>query len=360
MVPRARNAHGTMGPARVSSAAVLTRSISRAGRDVTVIGLGTRGLGGGLRDLEPADAARAVAAAIEAGCTLIDASPAWGDALAVIGRALRELRARDRVCLACAVPRAGGFAVGHALPPTYVQRSVEDSLRATRLEAIPLAMLGAWDDTWLDDNAFPELLATLHRLVREGKVLAWGVLVPDDPSDAVRLAAEPWPAAISVRASLFDQAAFEAVVPAAAKAGIAVFAREPLARGALSGTLGPRSHFPPEDERLGISAARLDALVPELAHLSAYVTTPAPAAAATQVGRTILSELRRADDLEIPTVAELALRFVVDTPGITAAVAGTRAPLHAALNLAAADGRPLPARIRTALLARRWGEGWYG
>ncbi len=348
-----------MVPTRVSSAAVLTRSISRAGRDVTAIGLGTRGLAGGLRDLEPADAARAVSAAIEAGYTLIDASPAWGEALPVVGRALRDLRARDRVCLACAVPRAGGFAVGHALPPSYVQRSVEDSLRATRLEAIPLAMLGTWDDSWLDDHAFAELLATLHRLVREGKVLAWGVNAPDEPSDAVRLASEPWVAAISVRASLFDLAALETVVPAAAKAGIAVFARESLARGALAGTLGPRSHFPPEDERLAIPAARLDALVSELAHLSAFVTTPAPVASATQVGRTILAELRRADDLEIPSVAELALRFLLDTPGITAAIAGTRVPLHAALNLAAADGRPLPARIRTALTARRWGEGWY-
>lgn len=338
---------------------MLTRSISRAGRDVTAIGLGTRGLAGGLRDLEPADAARAVPAAIEAGCTLIDASPAWGDALVVVGRALRDLRARDRVCLACAVPRAGGFAVGHALPPAYVQRSVEDALRATRLEAIPLAMLGAWDDTWLDDHAWPELLATLHRLVREGKVLAWGVNAPDDPADAVRLAAEPWPAALSVRASLFDQAAFETVIPTASKSGIAIFAREPLARGALGGILGPKVHFPPEDERLAIPAARLDALVSDLAHLSGFVTTPAPAASATQVGRTILSELRRADDLEVPTVAELALRFVVDTPGITAALAGTRVPLHAALNLAAADGRPLPARIRAALLARPWGEGWY-
>jgi hypothetical protein len=33
--------------------------------------------------------------------------------------------------------------------------------------------------------------------------------------------------------------------------------------------------------------------------------------------------------------------------------------VHVATALACADGRPLAARIRAALDARRWGDGWY-
>ncbi|MBZ0232172.1 MAG: aldo/keto reductase, partial [Deltaproteobacteria bacterium] len=77
---------------------MLTRPIARAERDVTVVGLGTRGLGGGLRGLEPEDVARVVPAAIELGCTLVDVSPAWTESLRVTGEAVRGLRARDRVC----------------------------------------------------------------------------------------------------------------------------------------------------------------------------------------------------------------------------------------------------------------------
>ena len=68
---------------------MLTRPIPRAGRDVTVVGLGTRGLGGGLRGIEPEDVARVVPAAIEMGVTLVDVSPAWADSLRVVGDAVR-------------------------------------------------------------------------------------------------------------------------------------------------------------------------------------------------------------------------------------------------------------------------------
>lgn len=335
---------------------MLTRRLVRAERDVTVVGLGTRGLGGGLRGIEPEEVARVVPAAIELGCTLVDVSPAWPASLRVTGEAVRELRARDRVCVACLVPPLSA----RAQPPGYVQKTVEDALRVLRAEALPLAWLGGWRDAWLDEKVWPELHGTLVRLVREGKVLAWGVVAPDDaPGDALRAVAEPWVAAVSARYSLFDRAAVDELVPAAAKADVAVVAREPLARGALGGELGPTVRFPPEDERLAWRESRLSAIVPELARLAAFVTRTPPAASSTDAGRALLDGLRRGDDLTCATVAELALRVVIDTPGVTAAVPGVRTLEHLAAALGVAAASPLPARIRDALDGRRWGEGWY-
>ena len=370
---------------------MLTRRLVRADRDVTVVGLGTRGLGGGLRGIEPEDVARVVPAAIELGCTLVDVSPAWSASLRVTGEAVRELRARDRVCVACHVPplsarsslegaiaaaapsplvpserseskdaRRRAPTAARAQPPGYVQQTVEDALRALRTEALSLAWLGGWRDAWLDEQVWPELLGTLLRLVREGKVLAWGVVAPDDaPGDAVRAVAEPWVAAVSARYSLFDRAAADELLPAAAKADVAVIARAPLARGALGGELGPTVRFPPEDERRTWSEPRLASIVPELARLAAFVTHTPPAAASTVAGRTLLENLRRGDDLTCATVAELALGFVIETPGVTAAIPGLRTIPHLAAALGAASAPPLPARLRAALDERRWGEGWY-
>ncbi|MBZ0238382.1 MAG: hypothetical protein K8M05_39080, partial [Deltaproteobacteria bacterium] len=73
----------------------------------------------------------------------------------------------------------------------------------------------------------------------------------------------------------------------------------------------------------------------------------------------LLDTVRRGDDLTCTTVAELALRYVIDTPGITAATAGVRTIAHLAAAFGAADAPPLPARIREALDDRRWGERWY-
>lgn len=367
---------------------MITRPLARAGRDVTVVGLGTRGLSGRLRGIEPDDVARVVPAAIEMGVTLVDASPAWADSLHVVGEAVRGLRARDRVCVACAIPplsarsslagaiaaatpssaliipvsakRSAGLAAARAQPTGYVQKTVEDALRALKLEALPLAWLGGWRDAWLDEKVWPELHGTLMRLVREGKVLAWGVIAPDDaPGDAVRAVEQPWVAAVSARYSLFDRSAADELVPAAAKAGVAVIAREPLARGALGGELGPTVRFPPDDERRAWSEARLASIVPELARLAAYATHTPPAAASTVAGRALLEQLRRGEDVSSPSVADLALRYVLDTPGVTSAAVGVRTIPHLAATLGAGDGGALPARIRAELDDRRWGEAWY-
>jgi aryl-alcohol dehydrogenase-like predicted oxidoreductase len=117
--------------------------------------------------------------------------------------------------------------------------------------------------------------------------------------------------------------------------------------------------FPPEDERRSWTDERLASIVPELARLAALVTHTPPAAASTVEGRSLLEQMKRADDLACPTVAELALRYVIDTPGITAATTGVRTIAHLAAALGAGDGTPLPPRIREALDDRRWGERWY-
>ena len=88
-----------------------------------------------------------------------------------LGDAVRELRARDRVVVSSLIeplvpppvtgptpgaliitlrPRAA--ALTSVLPPAYVQRAVEDSLRALRVDAIPLALINRWRDGWLDDR----------------------------------------------------------------------------------------------------------------------------------------------------------------------------------------------------------------
>lgn len=361
------------------------RRLGSTDREICVVGLGGKGLTGARRGIEPADVQRAVAAAIEGGCELVDLScPGGGaDAERKVGEELRALRARDRVVVATAVVSG---APRRPPPAAQVVRTVEDSLRALRLDAIPLVQLAPWDDAWLDDRTWPELRGALARLVSEGKVLAWGAVIPDrerrpapappprptssliilpdapppPPAPPLRVLAEPWLATIQLRYSLFDRGDEDALLPAAAAAKVGVIAREPLAGGGLAGDLGPGTAFAPGDERAAWPAARWHALPPEHARLAAYVTTTPPVATATEAGKAIVDELRRGPDLEQATVAELALRAALAHPAITAVIPGARTPAHAAANLACADGRPVPPRVLDALRARRWCPAWYG
>jgi aryl-alcohol dehydrogenase-like predicted oxidoreductase len=139
------------------------------------IGFGGRQLG--------QDSHRLLCEAIERGVELVDVAPAWGESEARAGAAIRETRARDRVVLATVAPPAGAG-------PLAIQRAIEASLRATRLDALGLALLDAWHDEQRGATTWPELAATLARLVREGKVLRWGVIA-GDPRAALAALDEP-------------------------------------------------------------------------------------------------------------------------------------------------------------------------
>jgi aryl-alcohol dehydrogenase-like predicted oxidoreductase len=104
------------------------RPLGGSGLAVTPLGLGTRGHRAGLRDTEPADAERAIYAAIDAGCGLIECGPRWGESERLVGAAVRDLRARDRVVVATRLPAAG------PRPPAAaaIVAAVDASLRATR------------------------------------------------------------------------------------------------------------------------------------------------------------------------------------------------------------------------------------
>ncbi|MBK9031469.1 MAG: aldo/keto reductase [Myxococcales bacterium] len=328
-------------------------SLGPTGLTVSALGLGTRGHRAGLRDTDPRLAERAIAAAIEAGCQLVECGPSWGESERLVGAAVRALRARDQVVVATRVDGDRG-----RLPIVgEVQARVEDALRASRLEALPLVWLDGWRDAWLDDRRWPELAGTLARLVQRGDVLAWGVGV-DDVGAAAR-AHEAGVAAVGVPVSLFDRRALATVVPAAATAGLAVIARAPLAEGALAGELAPGVQFRPHDERAAWAPVRLAALPPALAALAAFVRNPPPAATATEAGRAVLGPLRRHPELVHATIAELAIAAVLATPGVTAAVVGARTPSHAGTWWPIPPA-PVPAAIATALAAQAWGEAWYG
>ena len=122
-------------------------------------------------------------AAIEAGINLVDVAPEV-DTEHLAGDAIRSLRVRDRVLLATRVaalsemPSGGPTrdALVERLPPSYIQDRVEATLRATRLEVLPLVQLSL-RAAWRASSAWPELVGTCARLVREGKVLAWGAFV---------------------------------------------------------------------------------------------------------------------------------------------------------------------------------------
>jgi aryl-alcohol dehydrogenase-like predicted oxidoreductase len=288
---------------------------------ITAIGGGDLSLAtSAARGVPARDVEHALHEAIAFGITVFDvASDADSEKLA--GEAVRAQRVRDRVVVATRVPilaaRPGAPArdvLPERLPAGYVQSCVESSLRATRLEALALAQLPL-RPAWLASRAWPELVGTCARLVHEGKVLAWGALL-DEPGDeaAPALVAEPWLRAISVVYHLCDRTA-EAVFAAADQRELPILVRTPLAGRALAGTLGPGVHLPPRDDRHDLEPKTLERIAVTAARLAALVKREPVAARSCAAARQVLEHAERPAHLECDDVAELALRFVIDTAG---------------------------------------------
>ncbi len=265
------------------------------------------------RGLDRRDVEAALCSALELGIDVIEIA-AESDAERVVGDAIRTMRARDRAIAMCRVPPlrdvAGLPSRALAVPPAgYVQECVEASLRATKLEALPLVAIGL-RSAWRTQSPWPELVGTCHRLVAEGKVMRWAAVPFADDAEHAAIVAEPWLSAIALIWNLCSRAG-DAIIAAAFDRKLAVLARAPLAGGALAGDLGPGRRFPPRDDRADLD---LEPLAIAAAKLAALVKREPPAARSSDGSSAALERALkiRPASLECTTVAELALRWVID------------------------------------------------
>lgn len=299
------------------------------------------------RDEHVEGGGRALRAAIDScGVTFVDTALVYGggESERVVGEAVRDLRARDTVLVATKAPPLDGrwppdprVPLERIFPDQHVTRSVEQSLRNLRAEAIGLEQLHVWLDDWLDASYWPALRGCMERLVREGKVLHWGISVNDHaPDTAMRVLDDPVIEAVQVIYNVFDRGAEAALLARAAERQVGVIARCPFDEGALTGAIGPASRFAPgdfraryfRDDRLAQVAERVDRLRPLLGD-------------------------------EARTLPELALRFCLSRAEVSTVIPGMRRFEHVRANTAAGDGRVLSPALLARLQEHAWDKNWY-
>ncbi|MDB4952996.1 MAG: aldo/keto reductase [Myxococcales bacterium] len=294
------------------------RTSSLGAETVTAIGMGDVSLArSALRNVDLGEVTRALHGALGAGFDLIDVAGDQ-DSERLVGDAVRALRVRDRAIVATTVPalvhRVGvptRDVLPARLPLGYVTERIESTLRATRFEALPLAQLPV-RGAWRGSSAWPELQGLCARMVREGKVLRWGLMIDEIEDDTIGLVEEGF-TSLQLTFNLCDRAA-EPVIAAAQKKHIAVLARRPLAGGALAGTIGPGMKLARIDDRRDLDDTQLERIAVGVAKLAAFVKTVPAAARSCEAGKQALEAAlkRRPENIECATVAELALRYVLD------------------------------------------------
>jgi len=304
---------------------------TRTGRTVGAVGLGTWQLGADWGDVDEADALATLHAAVDAGVTLLDTADVYGDGRSehLIGRLLRELSDRQRAALIVAT-KAGRR--GPQEPGEFTLANLrawtDRSRRELGVDRLDLLQLHCPPTPVY---AMPAVYDALDTLVSEGALAAYGVSV-ETVAEGLAAIEHPGVATVQVILNAFRHKPTEELLPACAAAGVGVLARVPLASGLLSGRYDESTTFAAEDHRsYNRGGEAFD--VGETFSGVDYATG--------------LAAVRRLRPL-VPqgmSMPELALRWVLAQPGVSAVIPGARSPEQAVANARAGDGQPLPADV---------------
>ena len=299
------------------------RVLGRTGRQVGVVSLGAWQLGGDWGAVTEDDALDVLRAAVDAGVTFIDTADVYGDGRSerLVGRFLAE-RGEDLFVATKMGRRVEQRPENYTLENfrAWNDRSREnlgvETLDLVQLHCPPTAVYG-------DDAVFD----ALDELVAEGRFRNYGVSV-ETCDEALAAIARPAVASVQIILNAFRLKPLERVLPAARAAGVGIIARVPLASGLLSGKYDEHTTFASDDHRTYNRAGE------------AFDVGETFSGVPFDVGLEAVRELR---DVIPPDVAmaQFALRWIIDQPGVTTVIPGARNAEQARGNAAAADLAPL-------------------
>ncbi|KAF0847006.1 aldo/keto reductase [Nocardia caishijiensis] len=314
------------------------RTVGRSGLRVSRIGLATHTWG---THTDAEEASVQLAAFADAGGTLVDLSPVYGDGAAhqILAGLLGEVVGREDVVLSgCAgvVTHKPGAGVGDTVPAPAAAGPVVDASRRTLLRQLDrtLADLGtdhldifsiaAWDPY----TPLEEIAATLETVLATGRARYAGVRGLGAWQLASLAAIGPVTAAQSPY-SLLARSPENDVIPAARHHGVGIIASAPLAGGILTGKY---SDGVPADSR-GADESTAAEIRRRLDDDRATRVVDALVTAADGLGTSPLA---------------VALAWIRDRPGIASMIVGAR-DIGQLTGVLAAETLELPRAIAAAL-----------
>ncbi|MBD8219517.1 aldo/keto reductase [Microbacterium sp. CFBP 13617] len=221
------------------------RPLSRTGRDVSVIGLGTWQLGPDWGGVSEDEALAVLAASADAGVTLFDTADVYGDGRSeeIIGKFLNDTDAAG-ITVATKMGRRED-----QVPENYTIENfrgwIDRSRRLLGTDTLDLVQLHCPPSAVIDDDATYD---ALDQLVAEGVIAAYGASV-ETMEQALSALRRPNLSNLQIIFNPFRLKPLDEVLPMAAEKNVAVLARVPLASGLLSGKYTADTTFDKDDHR---------------------------------------------------------------------------------------------------------------
>lgn len=300
------------------------RVFADTGVQVSEVGLGTWQLGGSdWGDMDDERALATLRAAAEAGINFFDTADVYGlgRSESLIGEFLRRSPGEHFVATKLGRFPEPGWPGNFTL--AAIRKHTEASLRRLGVERIDLTQLHCIPAEVLRDGEVFEALRTLQR---EGKIRSFGVSV-ESAEEAELCLRQGGVAALQIIFNVFRPRPAR-FFDLAKQQGVALIVRLPLASGLLSGKLRHDTVFPANDHRNY--------------NRDGQAFNVGETFAGLPFGRGVeLAESLRSLVPEGMTMAELALRWILDFDAVTTVIPGASRPEQVLANARASALPPL-------------------
>jgi len=309
------------------------RAFGGTGREVGEVGLGCWQLGGSdWGDVSDDAAFEILEAAVGAGVDFFDTADVYGAGRseALIGRFLREWGAG--VFVATKLGRLGLY------PDKYTEASLraatEASLERLRVFALDLTQLHCVPTEVLRRG---EVFGWLRRQRDAGLIRAFGASV-ESMEEALLCLEQEGLESLQIIFNVFRQKPAEVLFERARERGVAIIVRLPLASGLLSGRMKPDQAFPENDHRRYNRDGQCFNVGETFAGLP------------FEKGVELAEALRPAVPAGF-TMAEMALRWILDHEAVSVVIPGASRPEQARANAATSGLPPLDREVHARLAA---------
>ncbi|MCE7058814.1 aldo/keto reductase [Dyadobacter sp. CY343] len=302
----------------------------KADLELSVITFGAWAAGGWMwGGSERSDAVKAIRDSYDAGVTSIDTAPVYGQGLSeeIVGEAIKDI-SRDKVQILTKYGMrwdvtTGDFAMHsknnegqdidiykYAAKDSII-KECEDSLKRLGTDYIDLYQIHWHDKT----TPIEETMEAVSLLIEQGKVRFAGVCNYDanlmrEASKYINLVSDQVPYSMVKRENEKE------LVPYCIEHEKSILAYSPMERGLLTGKMKPGHQFAPDDHRASLYFFKDE----NLKRVNEF-----------------LDKIKPIADEKNATLGQLVLRWTVEQPGITIALAGARDSKQALQNAAAMD-----------------------
>jgi aryl-alcohol dehydrogenase-like predicted oxidoreductase len=300
------------------------RELARTGWKVSEISFGAWAIGGAWGEVDDRESLAALHAALDGGVNFFDTADVYGDGRSE--RLLAKLRKARKEKFYIATK--AGRRLPRQTPEGYSRENltmwIERSLRNLETDAIDLLQLHCPHP---EVYYRPEVFSILDDLVKAGKLRYYGVSV-EKVEEALKAIEFPNVQSVQIIFNVFRQRPTALFFKEAQRRQVGILARVPLASGLLTGKITRASKFADDDHRKFNR------------HGEAFDRGETFAGVDFETGLKAVEALKAF----VPagaTLAQLALRWILEFPAVTCAIPGAKRPAQVAENIAASDLKPL-------------------